>query len=352
MPRHDPPQHHHSHAGLALSTTSDPKDGSQTDAARLLQDAIAELGWSADPTALARLVQRLHIGLPREDEFSVVCAWLGNCELLHKLDQQQVPVSSRERYQVPDLLAKFSTQTQPVPVLIEIKSKNAWTLSLRPDYLERLQNYASLVRMPLLIAWKYQSLWVLFEAKHLKKAKKNFNISFDAAMKENLMGALAGDVAYSIYPGAGVHLRMRKERLISLEPTENGHLENWHLVFDQVKFTGENGREIEADLDVQSLFTSWDLEESIESTDTHIQLHYVAGADQVRFAHAALVRLLQWESPKDEELNWRQLLQREQVTRSVSIFSAALRKGLAQHVVHLELHQQPETTPDFLTPPE
>jgi hypothetical protein len=36
------------------------------------------------------------IGLPVEDEFSVACAWLGKCQLLHKLDQHQVPIALAE----------------------------------------------------------------------------------------------------------------------------------------------------------------------------------------------------------------------------------------------------------------
>lgn len=46
---------------------------------------------------------------------------------------------------MPDLLAKFSTQTNKSPVLIEVKSKKEKRLSFRPDYLLRLQNYADLV---------------------------------------------------------------------------------------------------------------------------------------------------------------------------------------------------------------
>jgi hypothetical protein len=141
----------------------DEKIEMPVDAARLIQDVLAELGWSADPAEVARSVRRLDIGLPAEDEFSVVCAWLGNCELLHKLDQQQVPVASRAKFQVPDLLARFKTQTNSVPVLIEVKSKQGNTLSFQPDYLERLIKYSELVGMPLLIAWKYHSLWMLFE---------------------------------------------------------------------------------------------------------------------------------------------------------------------------------------------
>lgn len=69
-----------------------------------------------------------------------------------------MPKSSNDKYQVPDMLACFSTQAEHRPVLIEIKSKKDKTLSFRPDYFQKLQNYADLVGAPLLIAWKFHSL--------------------------------------------------------------------------------------------------------------------------------------------------------------------------------------------------
>ena len=175
-----------------------------TDAARLIQSVLAELGWKADAKTVAESVHRLDIGLPIEDEFSVLCGWLGKCRLIHKLDQQQVPVRSREQFQVPDLLACFTTQRPSSPLLIEVKSNTTGVLSFKPDYLARLRRYSDLIQAPLLIAWKHHSLWTLFEASHLRMAKRNLNISFSKAMNENLLSALAGDVAYKIGAGAGV----------------------------------------------------------------------------------------------------------------------------------------------------
>jgi len=47
------------------------------DAHRLIQTVLAEVGWESDPLTIADKVKRLDIGLPCEDQFSVVCAWLG-----------------------------------------------------------------------------------------------------------------------------------------------------------------------------------------------------------------------------------------------------------------------------------
>jgi Holliday junction resolvase len=250
-----------------------------------------------------------------EDEFAVVCAWLGKCQLLHKLDQQQVPVASKDVFQVPDLLAKFSTQSSHAPVLIEVKSKKENVLSFTPGYLKKLQNYADLVGMPLLIAWKCHSWWMLFEAKHMTKAKKNFNISLNTASRENLLGALAGDVAYKVGTGAGVHLRFRKDKLLGTEEAFEGYVEKWAMTVDEVNFTDYQGQHRkDLDAEVQSLMTTWNLEKQEEHTESHMHLSFIAGNEGIQFAHSALVHLLDRESPHEDGPHWRGLLRKEQVT--------------------------------------
>lgn len=320
------------------------------DLPRLIQDVLAELGYEADATEVAEKVRRLDIGLPVEDEFSVVCAWLGKCQLLHKLDQHQVPLSSKQEYQVPDLLAKFDTQGRNSPLLIEVKSKNEHVLSFKPDYLERLQRYADLVGMPLLVAWKFHSLWMLFEARHMTKAVKNFNISLEKAMQQNLLGALVGDVAYKLGAGAGLHLRFRKDKLLSTETVDPSHeVQQWEMTIDEVTFTDYEGTAPKnLDPDVQSLFTAWDLEQTEEHSDTHVHMHFVAGPEGMQFAHTALVKLLNWESRDEGRPHWRPLLRKEQITSNVADFSAALHKAFQQKVVSHIFHLQPQTLPDFL----
>ena len=328
------------------------REAAPPDLPRLIQDVLAELGYNVDAAAVAEQVRRLDIGLPVEDEFSVVCAWLGKCQLLHKLDQHQVPITSKQEFQVPDLLAKFSTQTSKSPVLIEVKSKNEPRLSFKPDYLQRLQNYADLVGMPLLVAWKFHSIWMLFEVRHMKKATKNFNITLNTAMQENLLGSLAGDVAYKIGAGAGVHLRFRKDKLLGTVRTNEGYMEQWAMTIDDVSFTDREGsRRADLDGEVQSLFTAWDLEDREEHTDSHVHMHFVAGDEGMQFAHTALVRLLSWESPHDDRPHWRGLLRQEQVTANVASFSAALDKAFRQKVVSHIFYFQPHTAPEFLSSP-
>lgn len=324
----------------ALMTKADDSD-------RLIQEVLSELGWDDDPKEIAEYVRRLDRGLPVEDEFIAICSWLGKTSLIHKLDQHQAPAASRDHYQVPDLLVKFENSG---PVLIEVKSKAKRTLSFTPRYLDRLNAYAQLLNMPLLIAWKYHGIWVLFEAKHLIKARTNFNIAHGEAMKENLLGVLAGDVAYKIASGAGLRLRCKKEQLVSQEKIDGAVTEQWQMRIDEVGFMVSGGAPVDhLDADVATLFTTWDLSERQSHSDTHIDLRFVADDDgSMMFSHMALTHLLNWSLPQGAEINWRHTIRRDAVVSNMTNFRRALGRGLEQKVVHLILNQQPQTWPDFL----
>lgn len=313
---------------------------------RLIQEVLIELGSDENPQRIADNVRRLDLGLPAEDEFTAICSWLGRTRIAHKLDQQQAPIKSRETFQVPDLLVQFEKSR---PTLIEVKSNVKQTLSFRPDYLKRLNAYADLLNMPLLIAWKHHGIWVLFEARHFAKARKNFNIKFGDAMRENLLGILAGDVAYKIASGAGIQLRCRKEELLGVEEGSNEVTEQWRMRIDEVNFTTAGGeRADDLDPEVTTLFTTWDLEERQLHSDTHIELQFVAGDEGMMFGHMALTHLLNWSLPQGASINWRHTIRQNAVVNNMANFGHALERALKQNVVHIILHQQPQSWPDFL----
>jgi len=318
------------------------------DLEQLIHEALEQVGWGAEAEKIAARIFRLNVGLPREDEFSVVCGWLGCCDVIHKLDQKQTPEKSTKKYQVPDLLAIFNIKGKQVPVLIEVKSKKGNTLSFRPDYMERLKRYAKVLNLPVLIAWKWQSIWVLFELKHMKKAKKNYNIHFEETIKENLLGVLAGDFSYSLYPKAGLHFAINKEELISTEETDDGKVEQWKMVIEDAYFTNGDGQVIrQLPSQVQQLFVTWDLEKSEEHTDTHITMSYVVPEISMLFAHMALVRLLNWQVPTGQDLHWRTMLHGSNIVKGIENFRVAIQEAMELKIVSTVINQVPRTEPVF-----
>ncbi len=324
---------------------------SPPDIAHLLHEALSQLGWSHDdPERLARQLAQLNRGLPREDEFAVVCTWLGKCKLVHKLDQIQAPPLSSELFQVPDLLAVFDHNGRVIPVLIEVKASEDRTLSFRPDYRDRLVEYAKTLGLPMLIAWKHHSIWSLFDISHMKVAEKNYNIALGTALSESLLSTLAGDFSYTLPRGTGLHLRMKKDELIS--STEDGteiH-EEWRMIVDDVYHTDRDGKQRrDLSADVQTLFFVNNLEEAQEHTPTHVQWHFTVEDDENKFAHMALSGLLNWYLSNGESLNWREVVGRGTAVPGLNNFSETVKRALDEGVVKYIFHIQPQTAPPFLS---
>lgn len=317
----------------------------------LIYDALTQLGWETDAKLLAEKIIRLNLGLPKEDEFSLVCTWLGKCSLIHKLDQHQAPQSSSENYQIPDLLAIFNNGNKEIPVLIEVKSCLRMTLSFKADYFKRLQNYANSLKIPLLIAWKYKGMWALFDLAHMKFAKKNYNINFLTALKENLLGILAGDFNYTLKAGTGFHVYCRKDKILkekSISPEEiNQYLKV--TIVDTFYTDGDGKKRKDLPQAVDSLIMAHTLMDRVEDTETHITLQFVINKDESLFAHMALVRLLSWQTPQDQQINWRSLIRKAQPLFGIKNFRTTVDEAMKEGLVKYILEQQPVTMPKFIS---
>lgn len=207
--------------------------------------------------------------------------------------------------------------------------------------------------MPLLVAWKHHGIWVLFDIQHLTKAQTNFNITLGEAMKENLLGVLAGDVAYKIASGVDLRFRCKKEALIDREESEGVITEQWEMRIDEVGFMISGGETVDdLDPDVTTLFTTRDLSEQQSHSATHFDLRFVAGDDDgMMFGYMALTHLLHWTLPQGEAINWRHAIRRDAVVSNMTNFRRALERALEQRVVHIILHQQSHTWPQFIPKP-
>lgn len=320
------------------------------DFARLIHESLEQLGWKADVKEVIDRINRLDAGLPLEDEFSIICGWLGRCRLIHKLDQQQYPLSSKSEFQVPDLIGRFILRDgNECTVLIEVKTSKNNVLSFKPEYYEKLKAYGDILGLPVLVAWKKYNLWSLVSIDEFSLAKKNYNLSFGDAMKNSLLGIMAGDFSYTPEINSGLHLSFKKEKLIESVETETVIQQSWHATFDDVYFTnGEN--EIIRDLSpiAQQLFHSWDLDKSELFTDTHIELHYVVKKESSMFAHMALTRLLLFYSPVNESLHWRKYLSDHTIISTVQDFRKGIEENLKRGTIKYMFDLLPASFPVFL----
>lgn len=307
--------------------------------AYILFEAAQAAGWS-NAREIADFARRLERGLPAEDELSVLVHWLGRCKLVHKLDQFPYPPGIWSHYRVPDLLAVFEVDGSSVPVLIEVKTCADGVLSWKPDYIGALQSYAALLNLPLLIAWKHQTFWTLFEARHLRKANKNLNISFPQAMSETLLGLLAGDFSFSFRPGAGVHIKIRKLKEAD-DGGFDGQIEEAYLKNPEgEKHTGEGG--------ILQLFTCVEQEPHLHEDETHAtQSFVVPKGNNAEFAHRSLVTLLRTYGD-ERRLVWRQVMLKEQLPLILMSPQQAINNGLEAGFIQHKINIQPKTKPEFI----
>lgn len=302
---------------------------------RLIHESLEQIGWQADADSLADRVKRLDIGLPLEDEFSIICGWLGRCTLVHKLDQKQHPANSSDRFQVPDLLANFTLPDgTEKTVLIEVKSSRKNVMSFRPDYVARLKAYGEMLGLPVLVAWKKLGLWTLVSIDEFKLAKKNLNLQFTDAVTRSHMGSLLGDFSYSLWKGAGFHLRFDKEELVEAITGKEQVTEEWKIKITDVFFTnGEDERVDGLSPLAQQVFHTWGLREVEEHHETHFFMSYVNRDDIGTgiFAHSALTKLLAFHK---EDVRWRELLGDAEALNNIDNFRAGIVENLHAKIVH------------------
>ena len=203
---------------------------------------VLDLAETGTPEDVLRRLEHLQRALAPEHEISLILNWLGRCTLVHRLGQEQLPLSSTDAYRVPDLLAVFDYEGRLVPTLIEVRTTGdaageprlQGTLDIKPHAFR----YADLVGLPLLVAWRNGALWTLFEAKRAQLAVSNYRIDFKKALIENLLGLLAGDFAYRLLPGSAIRMAITKTS--EPDPETGG----FNGVIRQVRFTNPAGEDV------------------------------------------------------------------------------------------------------------
>lgn len=309
----------------------------------LIAEALQQLGSKADPKAIADRVRRLQRGLPAEDEFSMLLTWLGRCRLVHKLDQLQSPLGSRKTWRAPDLFAVFDYHGREVPVLIEVKTTPFTnnTLSWQPAYRDTLLRYADMVKLPLLVAWRFGTFWTLVDVQQLKAAPTRYRINFLDAMKSSLMTELAGDFSFSLREGCGMHLKIRKHR-----ETKDGFVGQ----IEEAYWQNAEGQKFKNAPGVFPLFTCIE-QESIQAHegDYLTQSFVISDSRMAQLASRALGTLLHL-SMGDDEARWRRALEQ---SRSAPFAPDGLRKAADQALesgfLRYAFNIQPDVLPDFLS---
>ena len=64
--------------------------------------------------------------------------------------------------------------------------------------MNQLLRFAETVNLPVLVAWKFRGLWMLVDVTHFEKRITAYHLSWEIAMRENLMGILFGETVVEL----------------------------------------------------------------------------------------------------------------------------------------------------------
>ena len=128
-------------------------------------------------------------------------------------------MASRNTYQVPDFFMSVKYDHRIVNCLVEVKKQDLnLEAQLDKDHLrftrayhDRLANYAQLLGLPLLIAWKAEPFsWFCFDMTAMKKIETAYRISAGDALLNNLLGLLFGDFSFHLRPNASFVMKIER----------------------------------------------------------------------------------------------------------------------------------------------
>jgi len=337
--------------------------------AKLIYDLLSRAGFKPEEDIVAKLgallglrtgaqdllnrVERLTQGLPAEDEFMALAAWTGSCRLIHKLEQDQFPRASRQRLQVPDLLAVFTDGQQEVPALIEVKATNDKVLPqarlrFTAHAHAKLRSYADVLRLPLLIAWRVRGYWTLFDFNVIPSLKTAYALSGEDAMRADLTYLLLGNLHFVPMQGLRLTLALKDEGLIREEESDQ---EIRRMRFTGLRFEDAQGRRIdELSWPQFILWMSAAHDEVQTKTDDGFEIAFQVPNEPPGIPAYALLSLLLYGLRNEERrpVNWWQAMNDERfdtVPYSAIVEAADMSIGT---IIRYILKIVPQKVPDFL----
>lgn len=310
----------------------------------------------SQPEQLVQALRQIDVGLPAEDEFAATLVWMGRVKFVHMLRQSQAPRSSLKSYRIPDLLAVFDHRGAELTALIQVKSTYQPYLRWSAAYYERQLRYASLLQLPLLVAWQWRQFgaWTLFDSSRLADGKR---IHFGEALKHTLMSELAGDFWVRFRAGVGVHFvaDVIEHGDTHAPPAlgEHGLLEPgpYFMRIREAYVTDGKGHRSER-LDPPGLWpfllTSPTLKHESHFDGLAVTVSFVIREDENEMAMGQRLLPLLLEYMNTRDVHWRSVLAREAFPVPFEELREAVVRGIQTGFVHIVADVEPHTLPPYL----
>jgi hypothetical protein len=147
-------------------------------------------------------LERFFRGYKIEDIYSYIQGALPWVPLVHGLQQNQFPLLSKERFQVPDYLCIFEdSKNNDHPVLIEVKSVKGdkKSIELMKRQVNALQSYSKCMNIPIIIAiyWEKYGFWTHVPIDVFEVKPKKYKITLENAHNADV-SSIFGDVSFLV----------------------------------------------------------------------------------------------------------------------------------------------------------
>lgn len=317
-----------------------------------LASVLRELDPSISTDDLIHKIKTIDLGLTAEDEFQAILTWLGRCKICHKLENIEFHSRKFHKINVPDILAVFEYNDIKIVTAIEVKSNSSNKLDWKSEYYNDLLSYQEAIGIPVLIAWKHNDfgIWTLNSLSSFKKAVTNYHLSMENAFKDNLLSCIAGDRAYQLCDGVGLHIESTKQSVVEKDLTSGE--ETWNVVISDAWFSdSSNEKYKEIPNGIWPLFLASNLSAISTINDPIIIQEYIFKSKEengfsLQYLHMALPIIIKF-TQSDEMINWRKMLKSD----SLPVSGDELRKALANTIgpfTRYVISVQPSHIPEFL----
>jgi len=311
------------------------------DVYKLTENEIAEL----DPATLAQRLQGIHNGWNAEHEFGAIASWLGHCKLVTHPDEVY---SSNGSLRVPDFLIVSQVKDREVPFLVEVKTTEDDRLVWSAKYRDSLKKFADMLGMPVLVAWKRYGLWSLCDLSEFHLAETAYHLTWEAAMKNNLMTALCGNVFITVNEGFRFELtyELLDEAAGSADLLPEGQYAA--QIVEAGLFTPKGKISGQLSSELFPLFLTKAAEPITRREGKLLHHIFPVEAEGMFNLSDLLFTHLTWNKEEPSDLNWIVEI-RKGLPANERDLHTVLREAIDVQAVRYVLSQQPERIPPFLS---
>jgi hypothetical protein len=193
----------------------------------------------------------------------------------------------------------------------------------------------------------------LVDLDRFQLGESNYKLTFENAMKGNLLGLLAGDFMVKFQGGLAMQLSLKTIETLQSDERQDNNVTEIVARIDDACFVNPSGERINTlGPGLWPLFLATDHEEDVVVTEEGYLIKYVISPDVLGcWTHVALTTLIAMQEgmiDTDVPFPWRNVLRTQKFPVSITDIAVSASEGIQKGLVRYVIHQHPDITPAFL----